>query len=169
MENLLTIEDFTNLVFEFRGKKVMLDMDLAALYETETKKLKQQVKRNLGRFPSDFMFELSKDEKRMLLSSHVRLMRLKHSSVNPMVFTEQGVAMLSSVLTSRKALDINIEIMRAFVQYRSILLDAKEMRKEIRKIDKKLSQAFSFLLNKIEALGPNKETSMAPIGFKQAT
>ena len=100
MENILTIDDFATLVFEFRGKRVMLDTDLAALYETETKKLKQQVKRNLERFPTDFMFELSRDEKRMLITSQSRLIRLKYSSVNPIVFTEQGVAMLSSVLTS---------------------------------------------------------------------
>ena len=169
MENILTIDDFATLVFEFRGKRVMLDTDLAALYETETKKLKQQVKRNLERFPTDFMFELSRDEKRMLITSQSRLIRLKYSSVNPIVFTEQGVAMLSSVLTSRKAVDINIDIMRAFVQYRSFLLETKEMRKEIRKLDKKLNQAFSFLLDKIDALVPKKETPTAPIGFKQDT
>ncbi len=92
------------LIFEIRGFKVMIDIDLASLYETETKKLKQQVKRNLKRFPSDFMFELTLDEKNELVTNCDRLKKLKHSGVTPYVFTEQGVAMLSSVLNSEKAI-----------------------------------------------------------------
>lgn len=116
MNELLPVRSFENLIFEVRGIKVMIDVDLASLYDTETKKLKQQVKRNLDRFPNDFMFELTKDEKKQLISIAPRLENLKHSSVNPMVFTEQGVSMLSSVLTSSKAVQINIEIMRAFAK-----------------------------------------------------
>ena len=83
--------DYQSLIFEFRGYKVMVDTDLAALYETETKALKQQVKRNIDRFPIDFMFQLTKDEKEQLVTDCDRLESLKHSSVSPLVFTEQGV------------------------------------------------------------------------------
>ena len=110
MEKGVIERSYETLIFEFRGYKVMIDSDLASLYETETKALKQQVKRNINRFPSDFMFELTKDEKEQLVTSCDRLSALKHSSVNPMAFTEQGVAMLSSVLRSDKAISMNIEI-----------------------------------------------------------
>ena len=96
MERTLVKADYQSLIFEFRGYKVMVDADLAALYETETKVLKQQVKRNIDRFPDDFMFQLTSKEKEQLVTNCDRLSNLKHSSVNPLVFTEQGVAMLSS-------------------------------------------------------------------------
>jgi hypothetical protein len=120
MENLIKPE-YEQLIFQFRGVRVMVDKDLADLYGTVTKVLKQQVKRNLGRFPQDFMFELTKQEREELVTNCDRFDRLKHSTINPMVFTEQGVAMLSSVLRSEKAIQINIEIMRAFARYRSLL------------------------------------------------
>ena len=88
MEDILKTWQFENLIFELRGYKVMIDADLAALYETETKKLKQQVKRNTDRFPGDFAFELSKEEKDQLVTNCDRFNNLKHSSVNPMAFTE---------------------------------------------------------------------------------
>ena len=109
----------------------MIDMDLALLYGVPTKALKQQVKRNIDRFPEDFMFELNKIEKDELVTNCDRLQTLKHSSINPMAFTEQGVAMLSSVLHSEKAININIEIMRAFARYRSFLRENEELKKQI--------------------------------------
>ena len=167
MKEMLTVQDFETLIYVFRGKKVMLDIDLAALYETETKKLKQQVRRNKVRFPADFMFELTKEEKDHLLASYPRLSNLKHASVHPMVFTEQGVAMLSSVLTSQKAIDINIGIMRAFAHYRALLIENKELKKDLQQLDAKLTEAFSYLLEKIDALSVEKTKPLAPIGFKQ--
>ncbi len=143
----------------------MIDSDLAALYETETKKLKQQVKRNADRFPEDFMFELTKEEKEQLITAVPRLENLKYASVNPMVFTEQGVAMLSSVLTTPKAVQMNIEIMRAFARYRAILLENNELRKELKSLDNKLNQAFKFLLDKIDALTPQYK-DRKPLGYK---
>jgi hypothetical protein len=98
----------------------MIDTDLALLYRIPTKRLKEQVKRNLASFPEDFIFELTKCEKDELVAICDRLSMLKHSSINPQVFTEQGVAMLSSVLHSDEAIKINIEIMRAFARYRSL-------------------------------------------------
>ena len=114
MTEEVTNSNFEIMILTFRGKKVIVDYDLALLYDVPTKALKQQVKRNHQRVPEDFMFELSMNEKNELVTNCDRLSFLKHSSVNPMVFTKQGEAMLSSVLHSQKAIKINIEIMRAF-------------------------------------------------------
>ncbi len=165
MKELLPVRGFESLIFEFREVKVMIDVDLSAMYETETKRLKEQVKRNRSRFPEDFMFELTKEEKENLIEMAPRLSNLKHSSVNPMVFTEQGVSMLSSVLNSEKAVKINIEIMRAFARYRSLILENKEMKKEIVALDTKLNKAFQYLLEKIDALAPTY-TNRKKIGYK---
>jgi len=168
MERTLVKADYQSLIFEFRGYKVMVDTDLAALYETETKVLKQQVKRNIVRFPDDFMFQLTNEEKEQLVTNCDRLSNLKHSSVNPLVFTEQGVAMLSSVLRSKKAISINIDIMRAFTKYRAILMEDKNLRSEIRALDYKINKVFKFLLNKIDALHQKKieEKPRKRIGYK---
>ena len=165
MKEMLIVKNFENLIFEFRGIKVMIDIDLAGLYETDTKKLKQQVKRNQDRFPDDFMFELTHDEKEQLISLSPRLVNLKYSYINPLVFTEQGIAMLSSVLSSKKAVQINIEIMRAFSRYRAIILENVDLKKEIKVLDGKLDHAFKFLLEKIDALAPNY-TDREKIGYK---
>lgn len=146
----------TKILF-IRGKKVMIDYDLAELYEVPTKRLNEQVKRNIRRFPEHFMFELTKKEKDELVANCDRLGQLKHSSINPLVFTEQGVSMLSSVLRSEKAIKINIEIMRAFARYRSLLKENEVLKKEILKPDAKLNQAFRVLLDKIDSLHQKKK------------
>lgn len=140
----------------------MIDTDLATLYETETKRLKEQVKRNKDRFPDDFMFQLSQEEKDQLVANCDRLKNLRHSSINPLAFTEQGVAMLSSVLRSAKAVKINIEIMRAFVYYRQILLQNQDLYKKVKELDDKINNVFKFLLDKIEI----KKTETEPVGYK---
>lgn len=162
MNDILQTRQFENLIFELRGYKVMIDMDLASLYETETKRLKEQVKRNKDRFPDDFMFELTLEEKERLVANCDRLKNLKHSSINPMAFTEQGVAMLSSVLRSPKAVKINIEIMRAFVYYRQILLQNQDLYKKVKELDDKINHVYRFLLNKIEI----SKNSIEPVGYK---
>lgn len=154
------------MIFRFRGYKVMVDADLAILYGVPNKALKQQVKRNIGRFPPDFMFELSKNEKDELVTNCDRLAALKHSSVNPLVFTEQGVAMLSSVLRSEKAIQINIEIMRAFARYRALLKENDELKKDIKKLDEKINHVFKFLLEKLDALHQIHNEERKPIGYK---
>jgi len=164
--NSLVKPEYETLIFQFRGYKVMIDADLALLYGVSTKALKQQVKRNIERFPKDFMFELSKNEKNELVTNCDRLALLKHSSVNPLAFTEQGVSMLSSVLRSEKAIQINIEIMRAFARYRALLRENEELKKEILKLDAKLNKAFKFLLDKLDALHQKKNTPRNPIGYK---
>ena len=113
MDNLIIIE---NKIYEIRGQKVMLDFDLAEMYEVETKYLKQMVRRNAERFPEDFMFQLSNEEVNCLISS------LRLQIATPFAFTEQGVAMLSGILRSPKAIEVNINIMRSFVRMRQYLL-----------------------------------------------
>jgi len=167
MTKELITANYHSLIFDYRGFKVMIDADLASLYETETKVLKQQVKRNIDRFPKDFMFQLTKEEKVQLVTNCDRLKSLKHSSVHPMVFTEQGVAMLSSVLRSKKAIAINIEIMRAFAKYRAMLIENTELRTEIRVLDDKIDKVFKFLLEKIDALHQKRiEQKPNRIGYK---
>lgn len=119
-----------NKVHTLRGCKIMLDFDLAELYEVETKALKQAVRRNIERFPDDFMFELTREEYLSLRSQIVTLEKGKgrHTKYLPFAFTEQGVAMLSSVLSSYKAIQVNITIMRAFVNIRQHYIDSKELR-----------------------------------------
>ena len=165
MDKLLKPE-YEQLIFHFRGMKVMVDADLAVLYDTSTKALKQQVKRNLNRFPTDFMFELTLAETNELVTNCDRLSGLKHSSIKPMVFTEQGVAMLSSVLRSEKAIQINIEIMRAFARYRSLLNENEELKFEIQKLDEKVNSIFQYLLEKIDALWEKQKLPRERIGFK---
>ena len=163
--NILKAE-YEILIFTIRGKKVMIDSDLAILYEVPTKALKQQVKRNKLRFPHDFMFELTFSEKAELVTNCDRLSNLRHSSVNPMAFTEQGVAMLSTVLRSEKAIQVNIEIMRAFARYRAIIRENEEIREKIDAIDNKLNNAIQYLLEKLDELHQNKAESRKPIGYK---
>ena len=165
MQNSIKPE-YETLIFHYRGFKVMIDYDLALLYGVSTKSLKQQVKRNYDRFPEDFMFELTKIEKDELVTTCDRLATLKHSAINPLAFTEQGVAMLSSVLHSDKAIKINIEIMRAFARYRAFLSENQELRKEIMKLDAKLNQAFKFLLDKIDSLHQKASVPRKLIGYK---
>lgn len=111
-----------NKIYEIRGQRVMLDFDLAEMYQTETRSLKQAVKRNIDRFPSDFMFELSKDEWLGLITNCDKFPdNIRHTPTPPMAFTEQGVAMLSGLLNSDAAIQANIVIMRAFVSMRNYL------------------------------------------------
>ena len=121
MSNEITANTIEAKILTIRNQQVMIDRDLAELYGTETKVLNQAVKRNIERFPEDFMFALDKSEKDELVTNCDRFETMKHSSVMPYAFTEQGVAMLSSVLKSPTAVEVNIQIMRAFVAMRHFL------------------------------------------------
>jgi len=119
----------------------MLDRDLAKLYGVETKRLKEQVRRNISRFPEDFMFVLSVGEEALLRSQFATLEgKGKHSKYLSMAFTEQGVAMLSSVLKSHRAIEVNIAIMRAFVKMREIMTTGKEFSKKLERIEAQLAE-----------------------------
>jgi hypothetical protein len=166
MKNSLIKSDYQTLIYEFRGYKVMLDLGLAAVYDVETKRLKEQVRRNITRFPEDFMFELTKDEFE-ILRSQIASSKRGGTRYLPMVFTEQGVAMLSSVLNSEKAIQVNIEIMRAFANYRALIIDSKDFRKELKLLDNKINQFFKFLLKRIDALSQKQpDQPRRKIGFK---
>ena len=134
---LVPDEIIIDKIYLIRGQKVMLDKDLAKLYGVTTKVLKQQVRRNTDRFPGDFMFELTQIEFENL-RSHFVTSSWGGVRYLPMVFTEQGVAMISSVLSSKKAIAVNIQIMRVFTKIRSILTDTLELKLEIEEIRKKL-------------------------------
>ena len=150
----------------FRGKRVMLDRDLAELYNVPTKALNQAVKRNLKRFPLDFMFQLSKTEKNRLVTICDRFNSLKHSVTGPCVFTEQGVAMLSSVLNSERAIQVNIQIMRAFTQLRRIILSNQDLKRKIEEMEKKYDKQFSIVFEAIkQLLVQPKEENKKKIGF----
>ncbi len=130
MDELILVK---NLIYEIRGQKVMLDFELAELYEVETKKLNQAVKRNIERFPSDFRFQLTEQEWEdfKVRSQIVTSPKGGGRQYLPYVFTEQGVAMLSGVLKSKKAIEVNINIMRTFVNLRQWALDSKEFGKRL--------------------------------------
>ncbi|MFH1414362.1 MAG: ORF6N domain-containing protein [Candidatus Omnitrophota bacterium] len=137
MAKSASVELIATKIFEIKGKKVMLDRDLAKLYGISTKVLNQAVKRNIARFPEDFMFRLAEIEKEKVVTNCDYLKTLKFSYKLPYVFTEQGVATLSSVLNSDRAIQVNIMIMRAFVKLRQILLTHKELAIKIDTLERK--------------------------------
>lgn len=153
MANLLPIERIERLILLIRGHKVMLDADLAELYGVETRVLVQAVKRNLNRFPKDFMFQLSDDETKRLRSQIVISNRRRGGRrYLPYVFTEQGVAMLSTVLNSERAVQINIEIMRAFVRLREMLLSHKELARKLDALERKFESHDMHIRSLFEAI-----------------
>lgn len=136
------IKSIQNRIYEIRGERVMLDRDLAGLYETETKALNLAVRRNIKRFPPDFMFQLTKEEFEGLRFQIETLERGRgqHSKYLPYAFTEQGVAMLSGILHSDKAINMNIAIMRAFVEIRRIVFKQNDLKEQFREIRERLSE-----------------------------
>jgi hypothetical protein len=163
---LVTTQIIESKIFTFQGKQVMVDRDLAELYQVEVKRLNEQVKRNITRFPDNFRFQLSDTEKNELVANCDRFEMLKHSSSNPYVFTEQGVAMLSAVLRSEKAVLVSIQIMNAFVEMRKVLTHHKGLLQRVESIESKLQlndQHFEKIFN---ALEQSKPTVKQDIFFK---
>lgn len=161
-------EVITSKIYLIREKKVMLDRDLAALYQVETKVLKQQVRRNLDRFPEDFMFELTKDEFDNL-RSHFVTSSWGGQRYLPFAFTEQGVAMLSSVLNSDIAIKVNIQIIRTFTKIRETLSTHKDILLKLEKIERRVDnhdENISALFSYLKALIKENDTPRRLIGFK---
>ncbi len=154
-----------SLIRYFRGQKVILDSDIALLYGVETKRLKEAVRRNIERFPLDFMFKLSSEEYASLRSQIASLKRGQHSKYLPFAFTEQGVSMLSSVLNSSKAIKVNIEIMRAFVELRRLIDANKELLVRIEQMEKKYDKHFQIVFEAIKELMREDEKPKRKIGF----
>jgi len=136
--DLVPVELIKSKIIVLREEKVMIDRDLAELYGVSTKALNQAVTRNRKRFPPDFMFRMTLEEKHELVTNCDRFRPLKHSSVMPRAFAEQGVAMLSSVLNSDRAIDVNIAIMRAFVELRKITSTQKQLARKLQEIEVRL-------------------------------
>ncbi|MBC7936829.1 MAG: ORF6N domain-containing protein [Rhizobacter sp.] len=180
-----TIKSIQNRIYEIRGERVILDQDLAILYETENKRLKEAVRRNIKRFPADFMFQLTKDEYENIiqyieeLEPHDLRTQIASSSHGgtrylPYAFTEQGVAMLSGVLSSEKAISMNIAIMRAFVDIRKLFLAENNLKDQLKEIkerlgehDVQLNQIYDAMENLLdEKIVQRKWEDREQIGFK---
>jgi phage regulator Rha-like protein len=165
MTELVPIELIASKIYLIRGIKVMLDRDLAELYGVETKVLKQAVRRNIDRFPADFMFELTKGENQSLRSQNVTLKRGQHSKYLPFAFTEHGVLMLSSVLNSERAVQVNIQIMRTFTKLREALLDNKDLRKELEELKQLTEERFRIVFETLDQLLTIESKPKKKIGY----
>lgn len=174
--NIISVptETIISKIFLIRGKKVMFDKDLAELYEVETRVLNQAVKRNIERFPEDFMFKLNEQETKIwqggfLRSQIVILRHGKHIKYSPTVFTEQGVAMLSSVLKSAKAVQMNIQIIRTFTKLREILSENQNLAQKIEEMEKKYDMKISQIFKVLRYLTTEEEKPKEKMGFKTAS
>lgn len=160
-------DEIADKILVFRSRKIMLDSDLAKLYGVPTHVLNQAVKRNADRFPSDFMFQLNKEENESLISQFVisKLERRGGRRTFPYVFTEQGVAMLSSVLNSKRAIHVNIEIMRTFAKIREMMLSHKELQGKIEEMEQKYDKNFAVIFEALRKLLDPPEKPKREIGF----
>lgn len=174
MLNLIPAERIVNQIFVLRGKKIMFDRDLAELYGVETKVLNQAVHRNKERFPGDFMFQLTPFEAdnfrsyftgQRSRSQIVTLNRGKNIKYRPYAFTEQGVAMLSSVLKSKRAVQVNIQIIRTFTQLREMLMSYRELKEKIEKIESKYDKNFRIVFEALKRFIKEEENPKPQIGF----
>jgi len=166
---IVALERVESKIYSIREQKVMLDRDLAELYGVETKVLNQGVKRNIRRFPEDFMFQLTKDEYDSLRSQIVTLEgRGKHSKYLPYAFTENGVAMLSSVLNSERAIQVNIQIMRVFTKLRSMLREYEELKEFVISLAKRQQEDVTHLFMELDRLNRLFESlrTKKQIGFQ---
>ena len=152
MNPLVKIENLASAIHWIRSEKVILDRDLAALYGIETRALKQAVRRNTERFPEDFMFQLTDEEVETMVSQNVIPNKSTFGGALPMCFTEQGVAMLSSVLRSSRAVQVNIAIMRTFVKLRGIMYSNQELAEKINALETRYNEQFMLVFEAIEKL-----------------
>ncbi|QDU27956.1 ORF6N domain protein [Anatilimnocola aggregata] len=168
---LLLRQRIERVILVIRGEKVILDKDLAELYEVPTKVLNQAVRRNMARFPDDFMLQLSEEEQDLLLRSQIVTSNGGRGGrrYRPYAFTEQGVAMLSSVLNSERAIEVNIAIMRAFVQLRELLLNHRDLARKVDELERKYDDHFRIVFDAIRQLmEPPPEKGKKPrIGFRK--
>ena len=166
MNELIVQSEISSHIFTLRGKEVMLDRDLAELYKVSTKVLNQAVKRNIKRFPGDFMFQLNAVEKNELVTNCDRFKTLKHSSINPYAFTEQGVYMLATVLKSDVAIEVNIAIMRTFTKLREFSKHYNALAKKIMEVERKNDKQYKELSKALEELiNESKVVESKTIGF----
>jgi len=162
---LIPLERIQSSIIQIRNERVILDADLAKLYGVETKVLVQAVKRNIDRFPDDFMFQLSKYEFERLRSQFVTSNKRGGRRTPPYAFTEQGVAMLSSILKSKQAVQVNIEIMRSFVKLRAMTADNKALARWLHKLEEKYDKQFAVVFEAIREMMNLPKGEKQPIGF----
>jgi len=163
------MERIENKILLIRGQKVMIDKDLAELYGVRTKVLNQAVRRNVERFPEDFMFRLTKQEKDQLVTICDQFNSLKHSTSKPYAFTEQGVAMLSSVLKSKRAVMVNVQIMRAFTKFRRFLASHDEIARQLKDLKSKYKKhdvEISVIFDAIRKMINYEEKPKNKMGFE---
>lgn len=164
---ILRESTIAGFIYFIRGEKVMLDNDLAKLYKVETRVLKQAVRRNIKRFPADFMFELTIEEMDFLVSQNVISSKKIFGGAKPFAFTEQGVAMLASVLNSEIAIQVNIAILRTFVKLRQFLEDHKDLADKIERVERKYDEQFKIVFSAIQQMLKEGSAPRPRIGFKQ--
>ena len=166
MSSIVPIEKIENKIFLIRGKKVMFDRDLAELYGVETRRLNEQVKRNVKRFPSDFMFQLTTEELENWMSQ-IAISNKEKMGIRkmPYVFTEHGVLMLSSVINSEIAIQVNIQIMRAFTKLREMIATHKDLLKKVEDMEKKYDENFAVVFETLKQLIIQEEQPKKKIGF----
>ena len=165
MNGLLPIETVTDKIFLIRGHKVILDRDLAALYGVPTKRLNEQVRRNLERFPVDLLIELTALEKEEVVAKCDHLASLKFSSVLPLAFTEHGALMAASVLKSTRAVDVSIYVVRAFVKLRQMLATHVDLKRKIEEMESKYDEQFQIVFEALRQLLTDDEKPKKKIGF----
>ena len=164
--SLMPVERVEETILLIRGQRVILDADLAKLYGVTTKRLNQQVKRNSDRFPEDFMFQLTTEEKTEVVANCDHLSRLKFSPAFPYAFTEHGAIMVASVLNTPRAIEASIFVVRAFVKLRKMLATHKEFERKLIELEKKYDEQFEVVFKAIRALISPPEKSKKKIGFE---
>ncbi|MBI2118858.1 MAG: ORF6N domain-containing protein [Elusimicrobia bacterium] len=170
MTHLITTESIERKIFIIRGHRVILDKDLAVLYGVKAIALRQQVKRNRDRFPADFMFQLTKKEAEILVSQNVIPSKRSLGGYLPYAFTQNGVAMLSSVLNSKKAIHVNIQIMRAFTRLRELISTHKELSHKLAELERRIEnhdEHIHSLFEAIRQLMSPPEPKRRRIGFRK--
>jgi hypothetical protein len=166
MEDLIKPEGIEQYIMLIRNSRIMIDRDLAVLYGVETKYLNRQVKRNYGRFPAEFMFQLNLEEKKELVTNWHRFSSLKHSSYLPFVFTEHGVAMLATVLNSEQAVRTSIQIIKTFIRVREFLSASVLFDERLSKLEERVENQFSLVFDALDAMRAMKNRPVNPVGFK---
>jgi len=165
-DEIVPVVQIESRILEIRGQKVMIDADLADIYGVPTKALNQAVKRNLERFPRDFMFQLTKIEKEEVVTNCDHLTKLKFSPVLPNVFTEHGAIMAANVLNSPRAVEVSAYVVRAFVRLREMIASNKDFSRKLDELEKKYNAQFNVVFDAIRSLMAQPEPHKRKIGFK---
>ncbi|MCC2631124.1 MAG: hypothetical protein K0S38_933 [Candidatus Paceibacter sp.] len=165
-QNLIPIERIQSIILLFRNQKVIVDADLADLYGVSTKRLNEAVKRNITKFPGDFMFRLTNEEKRDLVANCDRFKNLKHSTVFPSAFTEHGALMAATVLNSSRANEMSLVIIRTFVKLRQMIAEHKDFAQRLDDLEKKYDYRFKIVFDALrDLIEPPENPKKHPIGF----